>query len=100
MIHHLLGSGADLGAVVEVPVVVLGEVALRTAFARVLGSVSSFRIYSVSGGTTRVCDGLTVSPSVVLRVVPEQRWFGFCFAFGRRTFSDYRGYLQFVLIVS
>jgi hypothetical protein len=37
--------------VVEVPVVVPEEVVLRTVFARVSGSVLSFRIDFVSGGT-------------------------------------------------
>ena len=96
MTHHLLGSGADSAgvAVVEALVGALEGVVLRTVFAKVVGSVWSFRIYSVSEGTTRACDLLRVSLSAVQSAVSGRRWFGFYFAFGRRIFSDYRGYLR------
>ena len=44
------------GVAVEVPTGVPEEVVLQTAFARVVDSALSLQIYSVLGGTTRVCD--------------------------------------------
>ena len=73
MVLHLLQSDSGFVEIaVEVPVAALEEAVLRTAFVRVSGSVSSFRIYSGSEGTMRVCDWLTVSLSVVLRVASGQ----------------------------
>ena len=63
----------SVGVEVGVLVVASEEVVLRTVFARVSGSVLSYRIGFVLGGTTQVCDLLKVSPSAVQSAVSERQ---------------------------
>ena len=88
------------GVAAGVPVVAPGGVVLRMASARVSDSAWSCRIDFVSGGTMQAYGLLRVSLSVVQLVVLGWRWFGFYSVSDRRTFSGYRGYPRFVLIIS
>ena len=88
------------GVVVGVPAAAPEEAVLRTVFARVSGSVSSYQIGFVLGGTMQACDLLKVSLSVVQSAVSGRRWFGFYSVSDRKTSSGYRGYPRFVPVIS